>query len=611
MKHPMLYLVLSVLFAGAAAVAAVPEAESQSERLNAWFEARFQEDLERSPMTKTFLGIIDDDYGAWDDLSPEFEEQSYRISQRQLEAMRTRFDYAALDEQARLSWRLFEYDKTREKAGYPYREHVYTFNQMYGPQSGIPAFLINQHRVAEASHAEAYIARLQGVEEYLGQAVLNARRRFEMGIHPPRFVYAHVLRDARNVISGVPFDEDAEQDSPLWADFSKKVAALGDVDQAARERLLERARQALGNHVAPAYRGLIAEMESQQARAGDEAGAWKLPDGEGYYAYRLDQATTTRLSPQEVHELGLREVERIHREMRAIMREVGFDGTLQEFFELTRTDERFFYPNTDEGKERYLADARAIIDDMRGRLDELFVRRPEADLIVKRVEAFRERSAGKAFYQRPAPDGSRPGIYYVNLYDTRDMPNYQMRALAYHEGIPGHHMQIAIAQELPGLPKFRRFGGYTAYVEGWGLYAEWLPKQMGLYQDPYQDFGRLAMELWRAGRLVVDTGLHYKRWTREQAIEWLAENTPNPAGDVEKAIERYIVMPGQATAYKIGMLKIQELRERAERELGEAFDVRVFHDAVLANGPLPLEVLEAVIGEFLTERRTAPAADGA
>jgi uncharacterized protein (DUF885 family) len=594
---------LLLALAGAASGAA---ASAESDRLNDWFEEMFQDQLERSPMAKTFLGVIDDDYDEWDDLSPGFQEESYRIGQRQLQEMRQRFDYEALDEQARLSWRLFEYDKLRARAGHPYREHVYTFNQQFGEQSRIPAFLINQHRVADVRHAEAYVDRLQGVDEYLKQAIDNARRRFEMGIYPPRFVYEHVLRDAANVISGAPFEEDAEEESPLLADFRAKVQAL-DVDGRQKQRLIRRAELALVNHVEPGYRALIEEMGRQQESAGDEAGAWKLPDGAGYYAYRLEESTTSELSPDEVHNLGLRETQRIHAEMSEIMNRVGFEGTLQAFFELMRTDERFFYEDSDEGRERYLEEARAIIDDMRSRLDELFFTKPKAALTVKRVEPFRERSAGKAFYQRPAPDGSRPGVYYVNLHAMNDMPNYQMRALAYHEGIPGHHMQIAIAQELEGLPKFRRFGGYTAYTEGWGLYAEWVPVEMGLYQDPYADFGRLAMELWRAGRLVVDTGLHHKRWTRDEAIAWLSENTPNPPGDVEKAVERYIVMPGQATAYKIGMLKIQGLRQRAQRELGESFDVRDYHDAMLARGPVPLDVLEELVSEYIAERRRAAA----
>lgn len=579
------------------AVSAQP-APSESARFNAWLDVRYAEDLERSPMAKTFRGVIDDDYDEWDDLSPAFQEESYRIGQRQLREMRERFDYRKLDEQARLSWKLFEYDKLREEAGFPFREHVYTFNQMRGVQSQIPAFLINQHRIAERSHAEAYIDRLQGVDEYLGQALENARRRFVQDIYPPRFVYDHVLRDARNVVRGAPFDPEADENSPLLQDFLDKLGGL-DLDEAARASLEKRAVQALRQHVLPAYRALIDEMTWQRERADERDGAWKLPDGEAFYAYRLAQSTTTGLTPDEVHDLGLRETARIHEEMRGIMAQVGFDGTLAAFFEFMRTDDRFFYPDTAKGREQYLAEARSIIDDMRGRLDGLFLRRPEAELVVKAVEPFRERSAGKAFYQRPAADGSRPGTYYVNLYDMRDMPTYQMRALAYHEGIPGHHMQIAIAQELQGLPDFRRFGGHTAYVEGWGLYSEWVPAEMGMYQDPYEDFGRLAMELWRAGRLVVDTGLHAKRWTREQAIDWLLENTPNPPGDVVKAIERYIVMPGQATAYKIGMLKIQELRREAEQALGPRFDVRAYHDVVLANGSVPLDILEDLVDEYV------------
>ncbi|MEY3007037.1 MAG: hypothetical protein RI942_1379, partial [Pseudomonadota bacterium] len=284
---------------------------------------------------------------------------------------------------------------------------------------------------------------------------------------------------------------------------------------------------------------------------------------------------------------------------------VNFDGDLQAFFEFTRVDSQFYYPDTPEGKERYLSEATAWIDDMKARLDTLFLVKPQADLVVKAVEPFREKSAGKAFYQRPAPDGSRPGTYYANLYTMEAMPIYQMEALAYHEGIPGHHMQIAIAQELQGIPKFRKFGGYTAYTEGWGLYAELIPKEIGLYDNPYSDFGRLAMELWRACRLVVDTGIHAKKWTREEAIDYLKRNTPNPESDIVKAIERYVVMPSQATAYKVGMLKILELRERAKQALGEKFDIREFHDAVLKQGPLPLTALEGQIEMWIAKKQDA------
>jgi uncharacterized protein (DUF885 family) len=289
--------------------------------------------------------------------------------------------------------------------------------------------------------------------------------------------------------------------------------------------------------------------------------------------------------------------------MREIKDKVGFKGDLKAFMEFMKTDKQFYLPNTEEGKAKYLADATAMIDNMKSRLDELFIVKPKADMIVKRVEAFREKAAGKAFYQQPAPDGSRPGIYYANLYDMEAMPTYQMEALAYHEGIPGHHMQIAIAQELEGIPKFRKFGGYTAYVEGWGLYSELVPKEMGLYEDPYSDFGRLAMELWRACRLVVDTGIHAMKWTRQQGIDYYVNNTPNATSDGVKMVERHIVMPSQATAYKIGMIKIVELRENAKKQLGEKFDIREFHDVVLKSGPVPLNTLESFVNDWVASKQ--------
>jgi uncharacterized protein (DUF885 family) len=305
------------------------------------------------------------------------------------------------------------------------------------------------------------------------------------------------------------------------------------------------------------------------------------------------------MTANEIHDLGLSEVARIHNEMRAIMKAVSFDGTLQEFFKFMRNDEQFYYVNNKEGKKAYLDKAVSLIDSMKSKLDELFITKPKADIIVKAVEAFREKSAGKAFYQRGTPDGKRPGRYYANLYDMKSMPSYQMEALAYHEGIPGHHMQISIAQELENIPMFRKLGGYTAYVEGWGLYNEYLPKEVGMYSDPYSDFGRLAMELWRACRLVVDTGIHEKKWTREEGIAYYTNNTPNSINDGIKMVERHIVMASQATAYKIGMNKILSLREQAKNTLGEKFDIREFHDVVLTNGAVPLNVLEDLVNTWV------------
>lgn len=576
---------------------------AESVRLNAWFEQKFDAAVARDPMRQTYLGIKDR-YGEWSDPSEAFELAELELQRADVAEMKATFDFARLDDQTKLSWRLAEYELERAEAEWPYRYHEYTFNQMFGVQSGIPAFLINQHKVTSASDAEAYIARLDGVPAYLGQHVANARDSAAKGIQPPLFVYDYVLSDARGVITGYPFA--GEGDSPLMEDIRGKVAALASNSNITEEEaasLTRRAAEAIKSSVGPAYETAIAELVRQQAAATTDHGAWKLPDGEAYYNNRLARNTTTTLTAEEIHQIGLDEVARIHGEMQAIMTEVGFEGSLQDFFEFMRTDPRFYKPETEEGKAEYLAEAEAAIEKMKGDLPKLFNTFPKAEIEVKAVEPFREKSAGKAFYSRPAPDGSRPGIYYANLYSMADMPTYQLEALAFHEGIPGHHMQIAIAQELDAIPSFRKFGGYTAYSEGWGLYSELVPKEVGYYSDPYSDFGRLAMEIWRAARLVVDTGIHSQKWTRAQAIRYLMDNTPNPQGDCEKAIERYIVMPGQATAYKIGMLKIVELRERARAQLGDAFDIREFHDVVLRDGAVPLAVLEETVDAWLAGKK--------
>ena len=554
---------------------------------------------DRSPTYQSYLGIKKD-YGKWDEISEAREAEELEITRASLAELERTIDYALLDEQTRVSYDLFVADAEREIEGYRWRHHNYPINQMGGPHSRVPSFLINIHRVSDVSDAEAYVSRLRGVPKLFEQTLEQVRLRADRGILPPKFTFPYVIEASRNVITGAPFDDSGE-DSTLLADFRAKVAAL-DIDDAEKTRLVGEAVEALERAVQPAYENYIVAVEAFAASATTDDGAWKFPDGAAFYDFALARTTTTDMTADQIHETGLAEVARIQQEMRGIMRRVGFDGTLQAFFAELRDDPRFYYENSDAGRARYLAEATAYIDAMRGRLDQLFLRKPRAEVVVKRVEPFRERSAGKAFYQRPAPDGSRPGTYYVNLHDMGEMPIYQMQALAYHEGIPGHHMQIAIAQELEGLPKFRRYGGYTAYTEGWGLYSELLPVDIDAYDDPYQDFGRLAMEIWRAARLVVDTGIHSKRWTRDQAIAYLMENTPNPEGDAVKAIERYILWPSQATAYKIGMLEIQALRAKAELALGERFDVREFHDVVLRNGPVPLDVLAGFVNDWIAEK---------
>ena len=583
---------------------------AESARLNQFFEDKFQATLSRNPMYQTYLGVKTD-YDKWNDVSDENAVREMEIQRADMEEMKTLFDYDLLDDQAKLSWRLAEYELAQAEAAFPFRHHSYTFDQMRGVQSSIPAFLVNQHGVTSLSDAEAYVSRLEGISAYLDQHIENAEYSASLGIKPPAFAYAYVLNDSKGVITGYPFTSDVSdgsEDSPLMKDFRGKVTKLVEaetIDQSQADALLSDAVAALTSSVGPAYENVITVMEAHAETATTDDGAWKLPDGDAYYAMRLNQMTTTGMSAAEIHQLGLDEVARIHGEMRGIMAQVGYEGTLKEFFEFMRTDEQFSLPNTEEGREAYLSEARHQIELMKEDLPSVFNTFPKADMIVKAVEPFREKSAGKAFYSRPAPDGSRPGTYYANLYRMQDMPTYQLQALAFHEGIPGHHMQIAIAQELEGIPSFRKYGGYTAFSEGWGLYSEYLPKEMGYYSDPYDDFGRLAMEIWRAARLVVDTGIHDKKWTREQAIQYLLDNTPNPEGDAKKAIERYIVMPGQATAYKIGMIKILELRESARAELGDAFDIAEFHDVVLKDGPVPLSILEENVKTWVASKQEA------
>ncbi|RTR39110.1 DUF885 domain-containing protein [Shewanella canadensis] len=605
-KNSILALALTTIIGGPAIAAPsqpplspgepiTQKAENESEKANALFETIFMENVMQSPIYQTRLGIKND-YDKWDDRGEEADSKSLARTKRHLTQLE-QIDVTKLDEQTRLSFNLLNQKLKQEVKDYQWRFHNYPVNQMYGGHTMIASFLINQHQIDNISDAQAYISRLQGVPEYLNQLERALVIRAEKGIIAPRFVFPHVLSGSKNIIEGAPFD--SGEDSAIWADFKRKVEKL-NIESSDKKRLLTEAKQALLTQVEPAYEKLISYIAELATKADSRDGVWKFPQGEQYYNNALARTTTTDMTAEQIHELGLKEVARIHNEMREIMKKVNFEGDLPAFFEFMREDKQFYYPATDEGRDAYLNQAITLIDTISSRLDEVFNVKPQAPMIVKRVEAFREKSAGKAFYNQPTPDGSRPGTYYANLYDMDAMPKYQMEALAYHEGTPGHHMQIAIAQELEGVPKFRKFGGYTAYIEGWGLYSEFFPKEMGLYSDPYSDFGRLAMELWRSCRLVVDTGMHTKRWTREESINYYVENTPNAESDAIKMVERHVVMPSQATAYKIGMLKILELREKAKHALGNKFDIRDFHTLVLQNGPLPLDVLEEQIDQWVS-----------
>jgi uncharacterized protein (DUF885 family) len=573
----------------------VAQVSAESQRLNTFFAEVFAADVADSPLRQSYLGIKDD-YDKWDDIS-DAATQTYieKLQQRLVTAKG--FDRTALSETEQLSLDIFMLDIERKLANDAFRHHTYIMHQFRAFHTLVPSFLINIHRVSDSSDATAYVQRLYGVAPMFDQVIDQLRIRETLGVFPPKWSYDQMIQASRNVLKGFPF-EAAANDSTIYADFKQKVTAL-ELTDAQTKDLLNRAQDALLKSVQPAYEKLISELTKQRLLSPAGDGVWRLPDGDQWYQNRLEWFTTTDMTAEQVHQVGLDNVARIHNAMRDIMQQVGFEGTLSEFFVFMREDAQFYYDDSDAGRAQYMADAKAYIDAMEAKLPEFFGLIPQAPMIIKRVEAFREKSAGKAFYQSPALDGSRPGIYYANLYDMSAMPSYQMEALAYHEGLPGHHMQRAITQELQGIPDFQKYASFTAYTEGWGLYTEELGKDMGFYQDPYSDFGRLAMELWRACRLVVDTGLHAKQWSREEAIQYLVDNTPNAEYDAIKAIERYIAMPGQATAYMIGKLKIMELRAKAQAELGDEFDIRGFHDEILKDGPVPLSLLEQKIDRWI------------
>ncbi len=580
------------------------EVQKESKKANDFFDVSFDTAVKRSPIWMSYQGVKDKRaYGLWDEVSEEAAKNDVKFYQSLLKKAKDSLDYNKLDKTTQISYKLFELFCQDNIEQYKWRHYNYPVNQMRGVQSSTPAFLINIHKINSYDDALAYLNRLEGIQKRIMQYISKLEKNEAMGVVPPQFVFDYVIDDSKKILKGKPFTNDGE--STLYADFKKKVNAL-DIKDGKKEQLLLGCEKRLMVNVSPAYQKLIEFVEKQKERATTDDGVWKFDKGEEFYKYKLKSMTTTNMSADEIHNLGLKEVERIHNEMKAIMAKVNFEGTLQEFFVFMKDKEnsQFYYADTPEGKKAYMDKAEEIIDAMRPKLDELFITKPKAKLIVKPVEAFREKSAGKAFYQSPSPDGSRPGTYYANTYKMESMPKYQMEALAYHEAIPGHHMQLSIAQEMEGMPKFRRFGGnFTAYIEGWGLYSEYLPKEIGFYQDPYSDFGRLAMELWRACRLVVDTGIHAKQWTREQGIEYYTSNTPNSDDDCKKMVERHIVMPGQATAYKIGMIKILELRENAKEQLGNKFDIKGFHEVVLTNGALPLDILEDLINEWVEQKK--------
>jgi len=600
--------------AGTAATPAVAVSQAdiaaETERLNQWFEKKYEEQLRFSPLQLTFQGRKDL-YDQLDDFSEKAQLDQIAWQKVSVEEMEKTFDYAKLSDEGKFSYDLWKLQYENARDGAPFLSNGYAFDQMNGAQSFLPTVLISFHKVDEESDYVAYVSRLKATARAFDQLLERARSSAGKGMRPPKFAYEGVIDQSRKVITGAPFS--AGKDSAIWADAQAKLDALVKAGKITAERaaaLKEETRAALLEQLKPAYERIIAWCEEDTPKALENASGVGVTqsNGKAYYEYQLRQMTTTGMTAEEIHALGLKEVARIRGEMTALKDKVGFKGDLDAFFEFIDKDPQFVFPNTDAGRQAYIDEATLRIDNIKKELPNYFGLLPKADLVVKRVEAFREQDGAAQHYFPGTPDGSRPGVYYAHLSDMNAMPKPELEVIAYHEGLPGHHMQISIAQELTGVPKFRTQAGFTAYAEGWGLYSEWLAKEMpNTYQDPYSEFGRLSSEMWRAIRLVVDTGLHAKGWTEEQAVEYFDANSAVPIAAIRSEVQRYLIMPGQATAYKVGMIRIQELRKKAETELGDKFDIKGFHDTVLGGGALPLTLLERRVDQWIAGKKAKQA----
>lgn len=605
LKFSITAITIIGLFALLSSCGEQKSAEQISTELNEWFDAKYEEQLQMSPLTLTYLGRKEQ-YDQIEDLSEAAEEKQLAWYKATVDELQEKFDFESLSEDDKISYDLWIYQYEQQKEAAQFRKLNYVFDQMTAAHTQLPNVLINFQKVDSLEDMNAYINRVKESGRAMNQLVDRAKVQSDAGVRPPKFSFETVIIQAKALLTGFPFTEE-ESGSPMWNDMNGKIEALltaEKIDEETAQMLKANTEKALLEHFMPAYQNLLAWLEAELPNA-EEAptGVSRHENGQAYYNHRLKVSTTTDLTADQIHQIGLDEVARIKQEMEAIKEQVGFTGSLKEFFDFVNSDKQFFFPNTDEGRQGYLDESKMYLDAITEKLPDYFGILPKADLVVKRVEAFREQDGAPQHYMPGTKDGSRPGTYYAHLSDMSAMPKSTMEGVAYHEGNPGHHMQISIAQELESVPQFRTRGGYTAYVEGWALYSEILAKEMGGYQNPYYDFGRLVNEIWRAIRLVVDTGLHSKGWTEADAIAYFKENSAISDGAIRAEVQRYMVIPGQATAYKIGMLKIQELRAKAESELGDQFDIKGFHDVVLGGGAMPLAVLEKQVDRWIASKK--------
>lgn len=583
------------------------EIQQETQKMNEWFEQKYESEVMNSPIQLTMLGR-DERQGEIDEFTVEAMDKQMAEMLASAEELKQLVDYNKLSDDGKISYDIWMYQTERAIEADKFRNNAYVFDQMQAVHTFFPQLLISFHRVEDAEDMQNYLSRIKGSATAVEQLITVSKAVAEKGVRPPYFAFDATIESAQKIITGAPFTEG--DDSALWADAKAKVASLVEgelLEQNAADVLLEDIKTALQGEFQVAYQNLIAWQQEDRVNASAEAqGASALPNGVAYYEERLANQTTTDLTADEIHQIGLSEVARLRAEMIQIKDDFGFEGSLPEFFTFlrdTKDDERLYYPNNDEGRQGYIDDATAAIDKIKSELPNYFGILPKADMVVKRVEAFREQDGAAQHYFPSTPDGSRPGVYYAHLSDMTSMPKRELEVIAYHEGLPGHHMQIAIQQELEGVPTFRTQAGFTAYSEGWALYSEWLAKQMpGTFENPLSDFGRLGSEIWRAIRLVVDTGLHAKGWSEQEAIDYFKANSAVTEEQAISEVRRYLVLPGQATSYKVGMLKIQELRAAAEKKLGDKFDIKGFHDTVLGGGAMPLSILERRVQQWVTQQ---------
>ncbi len=573
---------------------------TMSQRFVTFMNGIYERNLEESPiLAASFNSKQGTD--RWDDLSPSAERERIERIRADMARAKSDFVYAQLDERTQLQYRVFMGEDKLLLDRYRWRDHFYPMNQITGLHLDVPDVLIHQNSIADRADADAYIHRLNGVKTLFDQFSAQIRARQAKGFYMPKLVYPLLIEQCRGIISGAPYD--TGPDNPIWADFKHKLDT-SNIPGSEKPALLAQARSALLDSMQPAYQELIALLQDQEARTPITGGVWQAPDGAKFYAFLVKQFTTTDITPQQIHDLGLREVARVHREMQAVLDRLGFKGSVRQFMAQAKADPRFYYANTDEGRAAFLERARGIVAAMRAKITDDFFAPPALALRVERPEAYREASLPAGDYEAGSPDGKVPGTIYLNLSDMKKMPTYELEDLLYHEGIPGHHMQFSTILVDPAIPQLRKVNAWwqdTAFVEGWALYAEKLAKDMGFYQDPYADFGRLSGELWRACRLVVDSGIHYKHWTREQAIQYLEDNTPR--SDSAREVDRYIAVPGQATSFMVGMQTFLDEREHARSVLGPAFDIRGFHDAALKNGFVPLWAMKESVANWIAEQQ--------